>query len=419
MQIVPKLDNEFHVNPAPSRFDSAKQEFDDMIGQRAHELSGGAVSAQDREDDRQEDFALDGEEPPAPSADQGEALAGGQCCELNAKCLDDGYRIFGSLFSMLENQVQPQVNTASDDDSAQNSGVNPGIFGNRSPYVPAANNLGCVVLDFPARVEAQAVSTRAPTGDRDTERRTTDKPEANTSSRRGAPYLVNGFVGEDPSHVDLRSESQDGGEAVKLTIRSSSNGIGPDALPVSSIPDCEQPLLQPRLPTVQVAKAIVDRMLPYTSGTLDPSQDLKHRDFTHPTFRIVLHPVELGEVAISISKRGTILEISIVAAHKDTCSTLCDDTNQLLEKLGVLSSDDGSVKLRIRAVDQLPETNKSSDMQRSSPNLKDDSTYYQEERNHSKRSQHQHYKGSLTYGRLDTDEETDRLSRNRVDVRYV
>jgi Flagellar hook-length control protein FliK len=97
----------------------------------------------------------------------------------------------------------------------------------------------------------------------------------------------------------------------------------------------------------QIARAVIEH-----TEFLPDAQSLTHPadpqvNMTGQTLRMSLYPTELGSVEISVSKRGKRLQVTIVPELEGTGKLLLGDAEQLVKRLGLTNAGAEHVQIRI------------------------------------------------------------------------
>ncbi len=100
-------------------------------------------------------------------------------------------------------------------------------------------------------------------------------------------------------------------------------------------------------PVEQITRHVADQMVQLVEVRSDIDPSLIHNTVTSRALRLNLHPAELGLVDVTISKRGTRLEVVIVPELESTSEILRGDTNQLLQSLGLATAETAHLHVRI------------------------------------------------------------------------
>jgi hypothetical protein len=280
--------------------------------------------------------------------------------------LEEGYRLFGSLFSLIENEMQADTqklemsrrkNSA---DAVVAARFKKSVASHSSEDAAGAGKTGSVVLDFMkassrqgARVDgirsslknSVSVSDILDSGNKFGEKKEVDGQAMKQNS-----------IGVDAVSVDENAVAPELIDASPTKSRISENqqnhgvdGHSDRALPVFSSQRVEQ-----------IVRTVVEQA-PQTANVSSAAFAVESR-VTGQMLRLSLHPVELGAVDITILRRGRRLEVKIVPELESTGKVLLGDAKELMESLGLASVDGDLVRLSIATNGAKSESGHDGDM---------------------------------------------------------
>lgn len=300
---------------------------------------------------------------------------------LDDSNLKEGFEIFGSVFSML--QVEASVLP---DDAGQQLSLS--VSRQLSGEVISIQNRGlverelrggdnAVVIDFATKRKRNFdLSDSIEKGfDRSsvvTETHNIDP--LNRSALQTELRLKEQMSARGGMIVD--SHSRDGHSQVEDEIQIS--------LPVTAADHENFPVNSSLQPTNgsqsrvdQIVRLVVEQSAALSGTNLFTSERYSHAELNGKTLRLSLHPAELGGVEVSISKRGTRLQVKICPDLESTGHLLLKDSEQLIKRLGLASvaTDDVQIQIAINgrafdvhAVDDQAQFSVRSDRGRDSQN---------------------------------------------------
>lgn len=111
----------------------------------------------------------------------------------------------------------------------------------------------------------------------------------------------------------------------------------------------------------QITRAIVEQSAELAAVKVLTTERHAHAGLTGQTLRLSLHPSELGSVDVSVSKRGKRLQVTIVPDLESTGRLLLKDAEQLVKQLGLASASSDYVQIQIVTSDGVVEVHTGDD----------------------------------------------------------
>jgi hypothetical protein len=281
-----------------------------------------------------------------------EALA---AAPVNDRNLMEGFELFGSVFSLLQlkqsseadrnckptsvldfNERTVSLKLTKEDSVAEfveKDGLDSVVidFEKANKKVPALSYNGKKESDHPSAVVRKFENAPPSDPDLHTRSKLSDQPDS-----RGASVIQlhpKDYINQ-PT-VDALTLEQRGNFGFQ-------NAVSPsDAQPLSSNP--------PRVD--QIVRAVLQQSAELSGSHLLAAERQSHAGLTGQTLRLSLHPAELGNVQISVSKRGNRLQVTIVPDLESTGRLLLIDADQLVKSLGLASNNTDHVQVHVATPD--------------------------------------------------------------------
>jgi hypothetical protein len=358
MRVIPKMDRDCGGERASLRVGKPSDSFGELLEQSSHEAQIGAPVIV-RQDGSSIRVADDNETiRPVGASETDEIIDVEQQMRSEEPELEDGYRMFGSLFEMLERHV------CADDTNQEVTDSNAGLISGDGRGLPSSalrvdmdvvrmRGEG-VVVDFANAVKHKMRNAlNGGNGEVDSSLGAEvadefQQPDPNRS--RGKDFTT--VSSEVPSTLDQIQIAPSLQHEDKVTMEQrDSTIIDFKIAELQSSPGSSANLPPVEQIARRVALEIEKVTLPVIASTVVDHQS----GGTGQAVRLHLHPVELGAVEITISKRGKRLDVSIAADKEATNQLLRIDADSLLEKLGLSDSQTASIHVRIGSDQRMTE----------------------------------------------------------------
>ena len=292
-----------------------------------------------------------------------------ECAEqVDESSLAEGQRLFGSLFCLMEEHLNANVlsqNLRTEKrvhgsgsarggsiraDSVKTDAIDP-VRGSNSVLVDLAQVRARIVANGRDHRGDAEPTAALPTQTIDS---AISKPEKSTKSKD-----LEQLKSETVAVLDSRASVPEAQNAAGMSqINADENLALQNIGAMTGTPSPTNPT--PR--TDQIIRAILEKTQhPGDVRKFTNSPELRVNP-TSQALRMSLHPLELGSLEISVSKRGKRLEVTVVPELAATARLLQQDAEQLVRRLGVVDVNVDQVQVRIWTADGFLETHQASDV---------------------------------------------------------
>ncbi len=362
-------------------------------------------------------------ETTSPSSDS--ALNADASLLVDEVSLAEGHNLFGSLFSLIEKHVGAE-NPEPRGIIPQNKSVVSAltsihVFKGKSEYDrnDAVASTEAVVIDFSkakSRTGAEIKNANGNCGDQAGESQNSNK------SKTSKPVARIDFAEatEIKPLEAFRSEAESTSTVLPSTemcVQTSIGEITNAQTPQSPINQKSAVASTQRVD--QIIPTVVELLKESTSSAVLGNTGEGQAKPSGQTLRLSLRPVELGNVDISISKRGRRLEVTFRPEREETVRLLLSDAQQLLKSLGIAAADGDRVQLRIETAFGAAETLDSNDTLQSSMRQHSESETESGRSYQAKRDQVRQFESSKAHDKGDNEPRNPPHPKRRTDALYI
>lgn len=268
--------------------------------------------------------------------------------------LEEGYRLFGSLFSLMENEML--ADTQKQEFSRHNNSADARVstrfqnsFGTLPPEgATGVRKTGSVVLDFvkaSSRMGAGVNGLQPAMKNNVSGFDITDSGNRIRAGEEVDDHFVNqNSMGDDATSVE---EIADRSVLIDASVALSKFGECQVNHGVDTQSDVALPVFSSQR-VEQIVRAVVEQT-PQSANVSSAAFAVESR-VSGQMLRLSLHPVELGAVGITIFRRGRRLEVKIVPELESTGKVLLSDAKELMDSLGLASIDGDLVRVSISTI---------------------------------------------------------------------
>jgi Flagellar hook-length control protein FliK len=272
---------------------------------------------------------------------------------LTSEKLEEGYLLFGSLFSEMEQRLKPIDEPIEMQKGQGRSSVEPRERRVALPHGGTEAKLKtAILLDF-AQAKARITDEKAiepvkpKPGKREPQLQNEDMAIATSDTevvkhRHRAGKVDQMDVGE---HINIAKSAE-----TTLVEDTQSSRVQ------SKMPELQQPAFSGSDHRQAVVASLAAELRTMVRAPRVDGASLQFERAAPQTLRLNLHPMELGAVDISVSRRGKSLQITLTPATRETRQILVDDAKSLLDRLGLSHAEANHVHLRIDMPDAAPKT---------------------------------------------------------------
>ena len=266
---------------------------------------------------------------------------------VDEQALAEGVKLFGSLFSLIEERLasgnrkpeQKEVPPTQVDEKAasaiaitvENAGKN--------------NRAHGVVIDL-AQIRGRIASSKVRLQSED-QRRSLLEPRVPVAYSRVTPTGKNQPVKE-AADLEAASKNRDFDKTSVSEGIATHDSRAIEALqslnPETELPPAQTAIAPPRID--QIVRTVIEQTQQKQAAQSVSDTQQFTANVTGRTLRMSLHPLELGSVEITVSKRGKRLEVTVSPELAATGKLLVEDASALALRLG--ASDPGVEHVHIR-----------------------------------------------------------------------
>jgi Flagellar hook-length control protein FliK len=320
-------------------------DFEEIIKQKQE---GNSLAGEISEDDHQLE------------SDQEFAQVGvGEIEPLDEQTLAEGVRLFGSLFSLIEERLAAAANGYGNDQRSSSLLVESSGFEVEGSVraIAAKPGMDAVVIDLATVRNRVAANIKNPLDDRHlSQGQAAIARSASSDNQRPSGYIIAAEVATVDNPLQFPKQDEEFESPINVGIDNEFKlQTSEPALPSQSI-------AAPTTRVDQIARAVVEQTQQLSAAQATTGMRELYANIAGQTLRMSLHPVELGSLEITVSKRGKRLEVTVSPEIAGTGQLLLEDVSALARSIGAADKAVEHVQVRILLADGSIESHDAGDL---------------------------------------------------------
>jgi Flagellar hook-length control protein FliK len=335
------------VGPAFSdEVQKQKDKHDDFVEIIKQKQEGNSLAGEISEDDLQ----LEADQEFA-QVDEGETEP------LDEQTLAEGVKFFGSLFSLIEERWATSANSYGNEQRSSSLLIESGGVAVEGAVKALAAKSGtdAVVIDLATVRNRVAANIKNQLDDRHLAQSQTAIPRsASPDKQQPSGNTIAAEAASLDNPLQIPGQDKEFERPINVEID--------NEFKLQSSEPASLSLATPTTRIEQIVRAVVEQSQQISAAQATTGMREMYANIAGQTLRMSLHPVELGSLDITVSKRGKRLEVTVSAELAGTGQLLLEDVSALARSIGAADKAVEHVQVRILFADGRIESHDAGDV---------------------------------------------------------